>query len=294
MGSDTTPQEIFQGVQAALQEGVSFFLYSKEIILEKPGLEWVLVEDTVEMDDSLLTSLRHKKQSSLYRALTDLKEQKIDACLSCGNTAALVGLAKKILTPKNGTDRPALLATLPTLQGPTYVVDVGGNTTLNESFLYQHALLGVEHLQRLGILRPKVALLNIGTESSKGTKTHQHLYKRLEETKGPFQFLGNIEGKDVFSGKIDLVVTDGFTGNVFLKTAEGATRFLIEGLKSQLTDKENLFLEPHYQKFAACFSQDGYPAAYLLGVLECVIKCHGKTTTPSIKNALLELIRFNR
>ncbi|MDB2613966.1 hypothetical protein N9Y92_02270 [Chlamydiales bacterium] len=297
LGSDTAPHQIYQGILDAeerLGKGMHFHPYGTESLQESlfhnPAFHFELVEEAILMDDNPLTAIRRKKNSSIYRGIQDLKSGKIDVFISCGNTGALVALATIQLDLLPGISRAGLLATLPTANGYTHVIDVGGSTSMNKEHLIQFTRLGVDHLrQKKGIKIPRVALLNIGTESLKGTPEHQRLYQHLKEHQEGFVFLGNTEGKQVFSGDIDLVVTDGFTGNIFLKTAEGASHFLVKELERKLTLEENRLLSPHFKRFSTQFSQSAYPGAYLLGLKQALIKCHGNTTSETIKNAIIDV-----
>lgn len=299
LGSDTSPATIYQGVLEALEEvngKVSFHLYGTAGAFEElfciPSFSYEVVENAIEMDDNPLSAIRLKKNSSLVRGIADLKEGKIDALISCGNTGAMIALATIKLDLLPGIDRPALMATIPTQKGYTYVVDVGGNASLNKDHIIQFTKLGVAHLKNhRGIPLPKVALLNIGTESLKGTPEHQKLFHYLKENQNGFQFLGNTEGRQVFSGNADLIVTDGFTGNIFLKTAEGAAHFLIKEVQKHLPKDDLLRLQPHLQHFSQRFSQNHYPGALVLGLKQHLVKCHGQTDSTAIKNAILEAIQ---
>ena len=298
LGSDTSPATLYQGVLESLDEvrgKVQFHLYGTEDLFESlfqsPSCVYHTVQEAIEMDDNPLVAIRKKKDSSLVVGINHLKQEKIDTFLSCGNTGAIIALATIKLDLLPGIDRPALMAIIPTQKGYTYVVDVGGNASINTGHLLQFTKLGVSHLKnQRGIAHPKVALLNIGTESLKGTKEHQQLFHALKEQQDGFQFLGNTEGKQVFSGDVDLIVTDGFTGNVFLKTAEGAAYFLISELQKQLPKGESQKLQLYFEKFSERFSQNFYPGALVLGLKQQLVKCHGHTTAGTIKNAILELV----
>ncbi len=184
------------------------------------------------MDDDPLIAVRRKKDSSLCQGLQYLKEKKIDAFVSAGNTGALLFAAKTTLKTLKGIDRPALLALLPTKKKEVAVLDVGANLSLKPDHIVQFAQMGIAYQKSRGIENPIVGLLNIGIEAKKGTPQLQEAYLKLDAMNRdqPF-FAGNIEGKDVFHGNIDVLVTDGFTGNVFLKTAEGIAAFILEQLE---------------------------------------------------------------
>ncbi len=247
-----------------------------------PNVDFCLAKQSIEMDENPLHAIRMKRESSINLGLRYLKEKKTHAFISSGNTGALVSSAKMILSTPPHILRPALLALIPAKNKSLAVVDVGANVNCKKTHLLQFAHLGSDFQKKRGIKDPKVGLLNIGIETTKGTTLLQETYLELskKEHHKNFSFIGNIEGKDAFNGKVDVLVTDGFTGNIFLKTAEGIADFLIE----QFSLEKN------------CSEYPQYPGAILLGVNGLVIKCHGYCTTnafvKAIKNAI-DMLNFS-
>lgn len=295
LGGETPPEEIAEGVFEAKRQypyAHTFLLYGLKAPTLPTGVEFEKVQEAIEMDDNPLVAIRKKKDASMVRGIHDLKNGRIDAFLSTGNTGALIALSALFLTKISGIGRPSLIATLPTALGTTAIVDVGGSSLLSASHLLQCADLGVHYLQKKrNISLPRVGLLNIGTESMKGTPDHQRVYQELQAHQKGFVFVGNIEGKECFGGLVDLVVTDGFTGNVFLKTAEGASHFLIQELIKGLSAEEARKMAPLFDRFSKKFSQQAYPGAQVLGVEELVVKCHGHTTKETVCTALIDIIQ---
>lgn len=229
------------------------------------------------MEDSPLSPIREKKDSSLSQALFALKEKKIDALISCANTGALLSASKILLSTLENVSRPALCVFIPTRKSPVAVLDVGANVSAKEHHLLQFALMGSAYQKALGIPYPKVALLNIGREDFKGGAFLQKCYKMLQNQKNRFAFLGNVEPKSVFSGDLDVLITDGFSGNIFLKTAETAFAFCLDLLQKDPRSEELKF-----------FSHSPYylPGALLLGAKGIVIKCHGDAETSKITRSI--------
>lgn len=289
LGSDTPGEVLLEGVLKALKHlpakaNVICFGSShlkKNIGQNADRIGWVETEQEIRMDDPPLEAVRHKKRSSLHLGIEALLSKTIDAFVTTGNTGALTALACLKLELESGIDRPCLMATLPTMSGETAMVDVGASTQLDPEHLMQFTELGVQFLRTVKkIEKPKVALLNIGVESMKGTTHHRKLFETLKMTEENFVFVGNIEGKELFQGGVDLVVTDGFTGNVFLKSAEGMAEFLLREVK-------NSVVPDTFLKLQSRFTQEVSPGALLLGIKETLIKCHGLCTANSFAGAIL-------
>jgi glycerol-3-phosphate acyltransferase PlsX len=238
--------------------------------------EYVCAPQVIEMHENPLLALRRKKHASMCVGLRLLKEGKIDALVSAGNTGALVSSAKIILSNLPGILRPPLLTLMPTKKNPVAVLDVGAGVEAKASHLVQFASIGAAFQKTKGIQHPTVGLLNIGSEALKGTSELRLAYNQLQKMSS-FKFAGNIEGKTVFDGDVDVLVTDGFTGNVFLKTAEGIASLILDRIGPSPTDMKK-FQSLHYAE---------YPGALLAGVRGIVIKCHGYSTPKGFTNALL-------
>ncbi len=306
MGSDTPPQDLVQALIELSEESfpAEFFIFAAPDVIIPKNLHHIPCLDTITMEDDPITAFRNKKNSSICIGIKYLQEKKIDAFLSPGNTGALLIAAKTILKTLPNIDRPALLTLLPTHKKEVAVLDVGANLSLKSHHLLQLAAMGIAYQKSRGISHPTVGLLNIGTEATKGTQELRDAYTKLETlNRDRPTFLGNIEGKDVFRGDIDVLVTDGFTGNIFLKTAEGLAAFILQQLEQRvLIGSPSLIHEITSLKDRLYVAE--HPGAVLCGVDGIVIKCHGDITPThfisSIKGAarlvqhqLLEKITLN-
>jgi len=282
MGCDTQPINIAQGILQALSDlpfqlNVAFFGTSDvlEQISQHPLITLFPAQEVISMDDDPLLAIRRKKNSSLCLAMNMLKDGTLDALISAGNTGALIAAATLSLPKLPGIDRPALLTLLPTKKHPVAVLDVGANPHVKAEYLLQYAAIGLAFQKCRGIEHPTIGLLNIGSEAEKGTPELRNAYKALERLNhlphARKKFIGNIEGRDVFNGNVDVLVTDGFTGNVFLKTAEGIASFILQEIEAYAGDSLILHLpllrkRLHYAE---------YPGAVVSGIEGIVIKCHG-------------------
>lgn len=298
-GGDYPPESLFEDlllIEEALepvhlvvfapQRLVSHFETITHKLAPKIEISFVTTEETIAMEDNPLTSIRLKKKSPTFVALTMLREGSLDAVVSTGNTGALISGATLILKMIKEIKRPGLLAILPTLLKPLVVIDVGANVTCRAQHLMQFARMGIAYQKCCGIAHPKVALLNIGAEREKGRAEMRETYKKLEllnHTPTHPVFIGNIEGKEVFKGATDVLVTDGFSGNIFLKTAEGMTSFIVDKLI-----EENL-QQPEkrgYNKLMHLLNYAEYPGALICGVEGIVIKCHGYSNAKAIHSGI--------
>lgn len=310
MGSDRPPQILLDAVfQTARQLPPSTHLliiagadYLKDYESQRNStdcnIQFCKAGESIEMKDDPLSSLRSKKHSSLVTGLKLLKKNAIQAFVTAGNTGALIAGSRLILPSLPQIQRPALLALLPTQTGKVAVIDVGGNVSCKVQNLIQFAEMGAAFMQcSENIANPRIGLLNIGIESKKGTAAVQQAYQLLsEKSKNSFSFSGNIEGRDVFKGIVDVLVTDGFTGNVLLKTSEGVAHLILDYLKKKLQLTNALAIK----EIQSQFNYSEYPGAIVLGVDGIVIKCHGdaspKAMHQSIKMAynLLEKRLINK
>lgn len=304
MGSDTAPQVLFEAILQAtelLESKDMLIIFATETVANSlktkshPKIEWRISTDFISMSDEPLVAVRQKKKSSLVLGVKDLKKKSIDAFISAGNTGALMASATLYLNKFLKAGRPALLALLPTQKGSVAVIDVGGNISCKAEHLVQFAEMGAIYQScNLNIARPKVGLLNIGAESKKGTLEVRQAYEMLQNSdQTHMEFIGNIEGRDVFDGKADVVVTSGVTGNVLLKTAEGVSSFIFDSLKSE----QNLLTEngkKSFEKLQKHFSYAEYPGAILTGVDGIIIKCHGLASARAIYNSIKGAITLCR
>jgi|LakMenEpi03Aug12_release.lakeMendotaPanAssembly.Ray.scaffolds.fasta_scaffold03504_7 glycerol-3-phosphate acyltransferase PlsX len=312
MGSDTPPPRLYEAVGRAaehLEASDTLVVFATEAaVLEitrqqsphpishpKAHIQFHLVKEVVTMGDEPLSVVKQKTNSSLAIGIRLLKRQLLDAFVSTGNTGALIAAATLSMPRLPGIKRPALIAMLPSEKGPVAVIDVGGNVSCKAKHLIQFALMGAAY-QRCskGIEHPTVGLLNIGVESRKGTEEIQKAYHWLTEQRENLNmtFQGNIEGREVLQGVVDVVVTDGFTGNVLLKSIEGTSSFILEnitkkhghmeGMRSALQDLHKRF---HYAE---------YPGAIVCGVDGVVVKCHGDSCPTALFNGIRGAVKLVR
>lgn len=287
MGNENSPEVLLDALKAlSLPRGVQLFVIaSPELEASAKPFLFAAAHEVIGMDESPLLALRRKKNASLYIGMRLLKEGKIDAFVSAGNTGALVSSAKMILSTIKGILRPCLLTLMPTKKNPVAVLDVGANVQVKASHLVQFALIGAAYQKARGIEKPLVGLLNIGSEPVKGTSEHRLAYHELQMAKhGSFRFAGNIEGKSVFEGDVDVLITDGFTGNVFLKTAEGIANLILDRIHDHIPSNE-------FKKFQLLHYSE-YPGALLAGVKGIVIKCHSYSTPRGFTNGVLGAIEL--
>lgn len=302
MGSDRSPFILFNAVLEAAKELDStsslVVIATHSVVRELQQnmstspqyarIEYHPVADAIAMGDEPLVAIYRKKQSSLVVGMRLLKKQKIDAFVSSGNTGALVAAASVHLAKLGQIKRPALLALLPTVKGYVAVLDVGGTVSCRPHHFVQFAQLGAAYQHCMGgIAVPKVGLLNIGVEPKKGTSVLQQVYQLLkEESQEQMQFLGNVEGRNLFQGEIDVLVTDGFTGNVLLKTSEGVSAFIFEYIQETLEGTASEKLQQQFKDLKGLFSYTEYPGALLCGVEGIVIKCHGSGSPKAMLSSI--------
>jgi glycerol-3-phosphate acyltransferase PlsX len=296
MGGDHGPKVTVPAALAFANSvpDVEMVLVGREILvraeLEKlgaakhPRLSVVHAEEVVEMDDSLEVALRRKKDSSMRVAVTMVKDGVAQACVSAGNTAALMAVSRYVLKTLPGVDRPAICTILPNQKdGPTYVLDLGANVDCEPLHLHQFALMGSALVSAVeGHARPTVGLLNVGEEDIKGNELVKQTAEllRADHAKGLINFYGNVEGNDIFEGTTDIVVCDGFVGNVTLKAAEGLGR-LIKGVmvselrKGWINMLGALIAQRALKRISQRLNPSRYNGASLLGLRGLVFKSHG-------------------
>jgi len=246
----------------------------------------------VEMDESPSKALKNKKDSSMRVAINLVKEGQADACVSAGNTGALMATARFVLKMIPGIDRPAIISTLPSIHGHTHVLDLGANVDCTAEHLFQFAIMGNELVKAVeGIENPKVGLLNIGEEDTKGNEQVKAAAKLLEAS--ALNYIGYVEGNSLNAGpiKVDLIVTDGFVGNVALKSIEGAAKMIGTTLKEAFS--KNIFTQliaiiayPVLKSFKQRIDPRLYNGASFLGLKGLVIKSHGGADRLAFKTAI--------
>lgn len=249
--------------------------------------------DKVLMDDNPLHVIRHKKASSMYQSLSALAKGDVDAALSAGNTGALLVMSKHLIDTLNGIDRPAICKSMPVKSGQTYMLDLGANINCTAEQLHQFALMASTLIdpERNADRRARVALLNIGTEETKGTELLQAAQEIFKQ-EVRFEYSGFVEANAIFLGDCDVIVCDGFHGNIALKASEGTARFVAEKIQqvlagNLLTKIALLFAWPILHKLRQTLDPSLYNGAILLGLKKPVIKSHGNAD----KKAFLQAIR---
>ncbi|RLV58816.1 phosphate acyltransferase PlsX [Parashewanella curva] len=254
--------------------------------------EIIHTDEIVTMSDRPAHALRNRKKSSMRLAIELVRDKKADACLSGGNTGALMAMSKVLLKTLPGVDRPALIGRLPTVADkPVYVLDLGANVSCDSEALFQFAVMGSVVSEVVDkTVSPSVSLLNVGIEEIKGNDQVQQAGLLLQQSP-QVNYRGFIEGNEIYSGNSDVIVCDGFVGNITLKTSEGIAKFLIEDLKSQIT--QNWFaktlsklLGTKIQSVLSQMNPDQYNGASLVGLRGIVVKSHGNADENAFLNAI--------
>ena len=302
MGGDRCPQIVVKAAVKAVQQhfNLTIFIvghsdYLKPLLqvekFDSQRLKLIHAEQIVDMGQLPLIALRQYTKSSMRIALDLVQSGQADACISAGNTGALMAMSKVVLRTLSNIDRPALIAPLPTINNKkTYLLDIGANASCSAETLYQFALMGSLHAQTIdNTVSPKVALLNIGIENIKGNAQVQEASQYLQECP-MINYVGFIEGDKLFSGEVDVIVCDGFVGNIALKTSEGIARLLIEKKTSNLTRNlfKYLFKSSHHY-----INPEQYNGASFIGLKKVVVKSHGNANEEAfyhaIKNCMVEV-----
>lgn len=258
--------------------------------LDNDRCRFVEATEVVAMDERPQDALRRKKNSSMRIAINLVEQGEASACVSAGNTGALLATARFVLGMVPGIDRPAIVSALPSTGGYTVMLDLGANPDCNDDHLVQFAVMGSVIASDLhGIEHPRVGLLNVGEEDIKGTEEIKAAHKRL--TGSALNYCGFVEGDKIFSGDIDVVVTDGFTGNVSLKAMEGLARFISGAMKEEFTRSAMrkigaLAAAPTLKALKARLDPRAYNGASMVGLKGVVIKSHGGADRMSFANAV--------
>lgn len=307
MGGDNAPSEIVAGAVTAARAGASVILTGPaarvEQELEKHQanelIEVVDAPEVIEMDDTSVRSFLRQKNSSIYVGLSLVREGRAGSFVSAGNTPAIWTISRRALGMLPGVDRPALAAIFPRLSGGyTIMLDVGANVDSSPHNLREFAVMGHFFSQTvLGITSPRIGLMSVGEESGKGNELTKSSFKVLEAT--GLNFGGNAEGSDVFSGKFDVVVTDGFTGNVVLKASEKLAESLMQAIREALQSSflgtvGGFLARPSLRKLKKRVDYAEYGGAPLLGVAGGCIVCHGRSDARAIANAVHVADDFSR
>ena len=282
-------------------DALKVFLVGDESIIAKHfpkelmhRAEIIHTDEVVSMDESPVDALRKKKNSSMRLSVNLVSEGKADACVSSGNTGALMANAKYVLKTLPTIDRPAFMKAIPTKGGYTYMLDLGANSTCTAEQLYQFALMGNLVAREIkGISSPKVALLNIGEEEIKGHEMIKEASILLEES--PINYVGYIEGNDIVEDKADVIVTDGFTGNIAIKAMEGTIGLMVSVLKGSLNDASDKDSVSNGSQFALDIFKESidprrHNGALLVGLNGIVVKSHGSSDSYGHYHAILTAV----
>ena len=298
MGADLGAGVVVSGaVEAARELGTAVILVGPEAEVRRhlPAGEGevrlVHAPEVVGMDESPAAALRRKKQSSIRVGLDLVKRGEADAFVSAGNTGAVMATALVVLGPLPGVERPAIAVVIPTKTGRAVLLDVGANVDSKPRHLHQFAIIGSVYAEAvLGVVSPRVGLLSIGEEESKGNELTRETFKALEEDPG-LRFIGNVEGQHLFAGDVDVVVCDGFTGNVALKISEGVADVVVSLLREELTADfwgraGALLMRRSFRRLKRRLDYSEYGGAPLFGVDGVCIVGHGRSTPKAIQNAV--------
>jgi glycerol-3-phosphate acyltransferase PlsX len=302
MGGDHAPHEIVKGaLLAAAEYPVDITLVGRSDAVRAklteltgantpPNISIVDATEVVEMDDNALAPIRKKRNSSVRICANLVRDGQADAMLSAGHTGATMTSAYMVLGTIEGVSRPALAAILPSIKGHTVILDVGANVDTKPSHLREFAVMGHFYAQMIfGIEQPRVGLLSIGEEEGKGNELTKETFRVLKET--GLNFMGNAEGRDIFNGNSDVVVCDGFIGNVVLKASESLGEFVSRTLRAELTRTPirklgALMARGAFDDLKKRMDYSEYGGAPLLGVKGGCIVCHGRSNAKAIKNAI--------
>lgn len=308
MGGDHAPKEIVLGVKRALSEfnDIEVILYGDENQIKQyitPGdrLTIVHTDEVIEATDEPVRAVKRKKNASMVLMAQAVNNGDADACISAGNTGALMTAGLFIVGRIDGIERPALAPTLPTLDGKGFLMlDLGANVDAKPEHLLQYAIMGSVYAEKVrGINNPRVGLLNIGTEDKKGNELTKKTFPLLKEA--PIHFIGNVESRDLLEGPADVVVTDGFTGNMVLKTIEGTALTVFSMLKKTFTasTKNKLaagLVKNDLKQMKNMLDYTEYGGAGLFGLKAPVIKAHGSSNQVALYNAVRqarEMVKHN-
>lgn len=298
MGSDRGPSVVVEGaVQASKELDALLILVGKKEIIERelskygrlPNIEIVNAPEHISMKDGILKILK-RTGTSIRKAIELVREGLAGGVVSAGNTAAVMALSKTILGSIEGIERPALAVVIPTQQGATLLLDVGANADCKPNNLLQFAIMGSVFMKKLvGVENPRIALMSIGEEEEKGNELIKESISLFKNSN--LNFIGNVEGKDLYKGLADVIVCDGFTGNVALKVSEGTAEILLSLLKREIgknlwAKMGYLFIKRALKKFRKNVDYSSYGGALLLGVKGIAIVGHGRSDSNAIKNAI--------
>ena len=307
MGGDFAPQAAVEGAfRAAAEDGASILLVGDRTRLEAElrrygdhggRIEIVHAEEVVGMDEPAITPIRKKRRSSIRLCAELVKEGRAQSLVTAGNTGAAMIAAKMVIGTVAGVDRPALAAVLPNSSGRTVLLDVGANVNSKPVHLREFAVMGHFYAQEvIGTPSPRIGLMSIGEEESKGTDVTREVFKVLKTT--GLNFVGNVEGRDVFNGSVDVIVCDGFVGNVLLKSAEALAELILSMLRTEIEASPRAKMgyalaKPAFDRFRERTDYSEYGAAPLLGVNGGCFIGHGRSNARAIQNAIRRAVEFS-
>jgi len=292
MGGDKAPGEVVAGARRAVDFGIEVTLVGPADLDGCAGIPLIVASEVIEMDEDAANGVRRKKDSTLVRAAEAVRDGRASAMISAGNTGATMAAALLRMGRIKGVSRPAIATAIPVPGStPTVLLDSGANAEVQPDWLVQFALMGSVYAKhRFGVQDPRVGLLSIGEEPGKGDTLRKEAFPMLHAAPG-INFIGNVEGRDIMSAAVDVVVTDGFTGNVALKSLEGALRTVIKGLLGAFgADPAN---KPHVDALLPAMlplyellDPETYGGAILLGVDGVCIISHGSSSAKAMVNAI--------
>ncbi|MFC0188931.1 phosphate acyltransferase PlsX [Fictibacillus aquaticus] len=304
MGGDNAPEQIVKGAMLAIEQypGLSITLTGdeqkiKNYLTENDRISVIHTEEVISSSDEPVKAVRQKKNASMVLAAKEVKEGRADACISAGNTGALMASGLFVVGRMKGIDRPALAPTLPTLDGKGFLfLDVGANMDAKPEHLLQYGIIGSIYASEVrGVDNPRVGLLNVGTEDEKGNALSKAAFELLSDA--PVNFIGNVEARDLLDGAADVVVCDGFAGNLVLKSIEGTALMVFTMLKQALTSSTAsklaaAVLKPKLKGIKDKLDYSEYGGAALFGLNAPVIKAHGSSDATALFNAVRQTVNM--
>lgn len=307
MGGDLAPRAAIEGSIAALAESPCALILVGDSEVIRQGLEGheidddrlriVHAEEVVGMDEAPISPIRRKRRSSIRLCADLVRDGEAQGMFSAGNTGAAMISAKMVIGTIEGVDRPALSAVVPTVSGSTLLLDVGANVDSKAEYLRQFAVMGHSYAELiLDRPSPRIGLLSIGEEKSKGTDLTRQVFKMMESAS--LNFVGNVEGRDVFAGTVDVIICDGFVGNVMIKSAESLAELMLHFAREELGRSWRgklayLLARPAFKRLQSRMDYSDYGAATLLGVKGSCFIGHGRSNAKAIKNSIVKAAAFS-
>ncbi len=308
MGGDYGPEQLITGAILAIkQAGIKVTLVGDSELLQsyldktaeqdvwQSSLEIAQASEVIGMDEYPVDAIRRKKDSSIMVAFELAKQEKVDGVVSAGNSGATLAAALRKLGRVKNVSRPGIASMFPTLKKPVTIMDIGANVDCRPHHLMQFAVMASAFSESYDIEEPRVGILSIGEETGKGNNLVRETYDLLQ--KSSLNFIGNVEGRDVYKGDVDVIVCDGFVGNNILKVSEGLADAILQMLRNEIAKsplaKVGYFLaKPAFKRFKKRVDYTEYGGAPMLGINGTGIVCHGKSNAQAIKNAILEAVRL--